>query len=162
MSKVKIVSLAERTLIDRILPLDLSFGDGIILDFHHKPTNYEISINDVILKLKKINYTLKPNNIIFFKTNKIQVNDNFTYHTSISPAVNEYLYTLGIRILGIDSSNLLNSTALNKNISTKKCCCIENLTNLNQLPTHGFKVALLPEREINNVNYLKTIAIFEC
>ena len=162
MSKVKIVSLTERTCIDRILPLDLSFGDGIILDFHHKPINYEICINDVMLKLRNINCTLKPNNIIFFRTKKIQVSDNFTYHTSISPEVNEYLYTLGIRILGIDSSNLLNSTSLNINLSNKKCCCIENLTNLNQLPTHGFKVALLPEKKINNVNYLKTIAILEC
>ena len=46
-------------IIDQI-PLEWCFGDGVVLDFHHKKKGEGISSEEVKQSLDKIGYNLKP------------------------------------------------------------------------------------------------------
>ena len=42
------------------MPLEWYYGDGVVLDFCHKPRGSVISAEEIQEALQKINYTLKP------------------------------------------------------------------------------------------------------
>ena len=46
------------------VPLDWFVGDGVVMDFHDKPDGYKITAKDVEEYFQKINYTLKPGDIV--------------------------------------------------------------------------------------------------
>ena len=50
------------------VPLDWFVGDGVVMDFHDKPDGYKITAKDVEEYFQKINYTLKPGDIVFLRT----------------------------------------------------------------------------------------------
>src|SRR4030042_5933007 len=53
--------------IDQI-PLEWCYGDGVVLDFHHKKKGEGISSSDVQEALEKIGYQLKPFDIVLIRT----------------------------------------------------------------------------------------------
>ena len=57
------------------IPLEYCYGDGVCLDFRHLPKGAGISVNDVKTALVRVNYTLKPLDIVLIHTGagKIQI-----------------------------------------------------------------------------------------
>ena len=50
------------------IPLRWCFGDGVLLDFHHKKAEEEITSKDLLASLDTIGYELKPWDIVFIKS----------------------------------------------------------------------------------------------
>src|SRR3989339_1106614 len=69
--------------IDQI-PLEWCYGDGVVLDFHHKKKGYGITPKDLEESLAKIKYTLKPFDIVLIRTDTDKHYDDLGY---------EYMHT---------------------------------------------------------------------
>jgi kynurenine formamidase len=50
------------------VPLEWCYGDGVVLNFYDKANGYSVTIADVKEKLRRINYQLKPNDIVLIHT----------------------------------------------------------------------------------------------
>jgi kynurenine formamidase len=53
--------------IDQI-PLEWCYGPGVVLDMRHKEPGSEITVDDLKIALEKIQYTLKPLDIVMLQT----------------------------------------------------------------------------------------------
>ena len=53
--------------IDQV-PLEWCCGDGVLLDFTHRKKGEVISKDDVVVALEKIDYKLKPGDIVLIRT----------------------------------------------------------------------------------------------
>ncbi|NEO78512.1 cyclase family protein [Moorena sp. SIO4G3] len=149
--------------IDQI-PLDWCYRDGVVLDMRHKNHGEAITVEDVKLALDKINYTLQPFDIVLIHTGndrRYGTPDYFTHGSGVSADATHWLIDQGIKVMGIDSwgwdvplpVQAKQAKASGRNDIfwaahfvgiDKEYCQLERLTNLDQLPTHGFKVAAFP------------------
>ena len=111
------------------MPLDWFVGDGVVMDFHDKPDGYKITAKDVEEYFQKINYTLKPGDIVFLRTD---ADDRW--------GKPEYLVA-GAGMSYEATMWLLEAHRVGRD---KAYCHIEKLTNLDQLPVTGFKVSCFP------------------
>ena len=149
--------------IDQI-PLEWCFGEGIVIDMKHKADFDPISSTDIKSFLDKENVTLRPNMIVLIKTgrDRLMGTKDFVYRgTGMSAEATEWLIKQGIRVMGIDQWGWdLPLPYLIK--KAKECnnselfweahlvgvdheyCHMEQLTNLDSLPTTGFQVAAFP------------------
>ncbi len=50
------------------IPLEWCFGDGVLLDFRHKADGERITADDVKAQLDKIQYEIKPLDIVLIQT----------------------------------------------------------------------------------------------
>lgn len=167
--------------IDQI-PLEWCFGDGVVLDFHNKPTGYAITEQDILTELKRINYTLKPGDIVLIRTDADQYlydERYFSIHAGMSADATRFLCKNGIRVMGIDAwgwdipfSFLVekyketgdNSVLWEAHLVGKEYeyCHIEKLANLKELPATGFKVAVFPVKlKGGTAGWCRPVAIFE-
>ncbi len=149
--------------IDQI-PLDWCFGEGIVIDMKHKADFDPITSKDIIDFLKKENATLKPNMIVLIKTGRdkfMGTMDFFEKGTGMSAEATEWLINQGIKVMGIDQwgwdlplpylikeANKSNNSELFWEAHLVgvdyEYCHMEQLTNLDALPTTGFQVAAFP------------------
>ena len=58
----------ERALTIDEIPLDWCMSDGVLLDFRHKQDGERITAEDVKKELDRINYTIKPLDIVLVQT----------------------------------------------------------------------------------------------
>ena len=58
------------------IPLDYCYGDGVVLDFRHLPKGAGISVDDFKAALDKIEYTLKPLDIVLIHTGAGKLQDS--------------------------------------------------------------------------------------
>ena len=91
------------------LPLEWCYSHGVVLDFTHKKHPDAITKKDVIDELKKINYSLKPLDIVLLNTGA----DKFvgtpayvTQYVGVEPQAIEYILDQGIKMIGIDTLGL--------------------------------------------------------
>lgn len=146
------------------VPLEWCFGPGVVLDMRHRKPGEAISIDDLKQKLREINYTLRPNDIVLIHTGAAKRWGTPEYFRQ--PGLNRestlWLVDQGIHMIGIDAWTLdrefaaqiadFKRTGDGRHIwpahfagITKEYCQIEKLTNLDQLPyPHGFHVSCLP------------------
>ncbi len=149
--------------IDQI-PLEWCYGDCVVLDFRHLAPETMIHAKDVEEALKKINYTVKPFDIVFFQTGADKYWGTKKYQTEypgVQPDAVEYLTDRGVKLMGVDAYNfdlpfptqikLYKETKDNQYIDAchyvsykKEYMHIEKLCNLDKVPSHGFKVAAFP------------------
>lgn len=149
--------------IDRI-PLEWCYGDGVVLDLRHKKDGEEITIEDLKLSLQKVSYTLKPFDIVLIQTGNdrwLGTREYFTRGCGVSAEATAWLIDRGIKVMGIDSWGWdipLHLQAKKAKASgrndvfwaahyvgiDKEYCQLERLTNLDRLPSHGFKIAAFP------------------
>src|SRR5271170_2126337 len=91
------------------VPLEWCYGPGVVLDFTHLKFPDAIGKDHVIAVLKKINYTLKPMDIVLIYTggDKLLGTDDYVnkYVGMTTDAV-EYLLDQGIKMMGIDTIGL--------------------------------------------------------
>lgn len=144
------------------LPLEWFFSDGVILDMSFKADGDVVTVKDVKRELERIEYELKPLDIVLIRTGR-----DFFYHQpdymfkgcGVSPDATKWLFDQGIRVMGIDAWGWdapLDRQARDAVNQNKKgifwaahqvdlpYAHIERLVNMGELPSKGFKVACFP------------------
>ena len=145
------------------IPLEWCFGDGVVLDFHDKDAGYEISEEDVKNALKKIDYTLKPWDIVLIRTDADKRHlypDFFECFPGVSREATLWLINQGIKVMGTDAWGWdVPYHAMKRNYEAgrpnslwpshflareREYLHAEKLANLDQLPSTGFKISMAP------------------
>ncbi|MCX8021313.1 MAG: cyclase family protein [Syntrophorhabdaceae bacterium] len=146
------------------VPLEWCFGDGVVLDFTNKRPGDEIGIDDYKKALEKIDYRLKPFDIVLVMTGASRYYGTPEYpnmHPGNTRESTLWLIDQGIKVMGIDAWGWdrpfsVMVEEVKKGIKgriwaahfagkEKEYCHIENLTNLDKIPRpYGFKVAVFP------------------
>ena len=168
--------------VDKV-PLEYCFSDGVVLDCREKKAGGEITIEDLEISLKKINYQLKPKDIVLIMTVGDKLRDTGEYpflHPGVSPYALEWLIEKGIKIIGVDSwgldrpINLMIEDYLktkDKDVlwpahfkgREKEFFHMEKLINLDKIPVpFGFKVACFPVKiKDASAGWCRVVAIVE-
>ena len=148
------------------IPLEYCYQDGVKLEFTHKKPNEVIKSEEIELALKKINYQLKPLDIVLLHTAADKLYGGpkyFTDYPGVDPSAIEYLLAKGIKIFGVDTMGIdrpyrfmLKEFLETKDPSKfypahfygrkKEFIHIERLANLEKLPDFGFKINCFPIR----------------
>jgi kynurenine formamidase len=164
------------------IPLEWCYGDGVVLDLTHKKKGESISVSDIKAALSKINYRIKPYDIVLIRTDTDKHIDEPDYenmHAGVSREATSWLIDQGVKIMGIDAwgwdrpfdvmvaeckagkkDQLWESHYLGKE---KEYCHIEKLANLDKIPKpYGFKVAVFPVKiEKGSGGWVRAVAIIE-
>ena len=88
------------------MPLEWFYGDGVVLDMRHKENGGLIDVDDLQQALAKINYTLKPFDIVMIQTDADKLwgqAEYFNAGAGVSAAGTRWLIEQGIRVMGIDT-----------------------------------------------------------
>ncbi len=146
------------------IPLEWCFGPGVVIDVRHKQPGETITVDDLKSALQKIDYQLKPGDIVLLHTGASERWGTKAYF--LQPGLGRestlWLVEQGIRVIGIDAWTLdrgfqdmiadFKRTGDGSVIwpahyagITSEYCQIEKLANLDRLPSpHGFYVSCLP------------------
>jgi kynurenine formamidase len=157
------------------IPLEYCYGDGVCLDFRHLPKGAGISVEDVQEALAKIRYELKALDIVLIHTGagKIQHSDKYlTDHVGMTGEATNWLLDQGIKMLGIDAVTFdppiwamferKKFWEAHRVMLTREYYHLENLTNLDQLPSYGFKLSVFPIKWVNTTGApVRAVAILE-
>ena len=148
------------------IPLEYCYQDGVKLDLTHKKPNEVIKAEDVEAALKKINYQLKPLDIVLLYTGADKLYGSpkyFADYPGVDPAAIDYFLDRQIKIFGVDTMGIdrpyrfmLSEFLKTKNPKTfypahfhgreREFIHIERLANLEKLPDFGFKIVCFPIR----------------
>lgn len=165
------------------MPLDWFYHDGVVLDMRHKPQGAGVTVADLKAALKKINYSIKPWDIIMIQTDSDKLWGKPEYFSAGCGMTEEstlWLIEQGSRVMGIDTwgwdrpfaaikeefdrthDKGLIWTAHKAGIK-KEYCHIEKLANLDKLPRPtGFKVACFPVRLTGgSAGWARVVAILD-
>jgi kynurenine formamidase len=164
------------------VPLSWCFGPGVRLDMTHKQPGAGITADDVQKELGRIDYSLRPLDIVLVMTGASKNFKQAGYeqtHPGLRRDATEFLIDLGIKLIGIDAwgidrpfgvmgpeaqagdvDQLWESHVLGR---TKEYCQIEKLANLDKLPTpFGFFVSALPVKlEGASAGWSRVVAWYE-
>jgi kynurenine formamidase len=149
--------------IDQV-PLEWCFAPGVVLDFRRKEAGAAITVEDLELALRRINYHLRPLDIVLLHTGADKRLGTREYFAQ--PGLGRegvlWLVEQGVRVIGIDAYTLdrpfaamvddYRRTGDGRYIwpahfagITREYCQIEKLANLELiLQPHGFYVSCLP------------------
>lgn len=146
------------------IPLDWCISDGVKLNLSAKRPAEVITKADIETELKRINYQLKPLDIVLLFTGSDKLFASPQYFSAY-PAVDisaiDYLLDKGIKIFGVDTMGIdrpykFMLSEFMKNHDPKvlwpahfygrkrEFIHIERLANLDKLPDYGFKIHCLP------------------
>lgn len=163
------------------VPLEWCIGPGVKLDFRDKPDGYKISAKDVQDYLAKINYTLKPGNIVLLNTSagdRWGTKEYLVAGAGVSAEATLWMIDQGVRVMGTDGWSWdvplpYEGEEFQKNHDAsilweahragrqKAYCHIEKLTNLEALPDYGYTVHTLPiPVKGGSAGWCRTVAIF--
>ncbi len=147
------------------IPLDWFFHDGVVLDMRYKERGSVITIEDLKDALKKIEYKIKPWDIVLIQTGADKYwggQEYFDAGCGMTGTSTLWLIDQGCRVMGIDAwgwdrpfwaikeeflrtgdrSVLWGAHYAGRD---REYCHIEKLANLDKLPQpFGFKVACFP------------------
>lgn len=168
--------------IDQI-PLEWCYGDGVVLDFRQKQKGSVVTTGDLRQELKRIDYTLKPFDIVLIMTGADKFWGKAEYFDAGCGMCREstlWLVDQGIRVMGIDAwgwdrpfwaiKEAFLQTGDRKILweahlagIEREYCHLEKLANLDQLPRpFGFKVACFPVKLTGgSAGWCRAVAILE-
>ncbi|PIU60959.1 MAG: cyclase [Armatimonadetes bacterium CG07_land_8_20_14_0_80_40_9] len=146
------------------VPLDWCYGDGVVLDLGHKEKGSLITVNDLKEALGKINYKIKPRDIVLIMTGADKYwggEEYFNQGCGMGREGTLWLLNQGVKVTGIDAwgydrpfSALISEFKKTKDKSIiwaahfvgieKEYCHIEKLANLDRLPPFGFTFVCFP------------------
>lgn len=140
------------------IPLDYCYGDGVVLDLTHKGTGDEITVPDLQEALAKINYTIKPLDIVLIRTDASKKCLTKAYLTDYPGMTREgtlWLVDQGVKLMGIDAIGFDPPAEYmfkrhkyweaHRVMREREYYHIENLVHLDSLPKpYGFTVSALP------------------
>lgn len=146
------------------IPLEYCYQDGVKLDLTHKKPAEVITAVDIEAALKKINYQLKPLDIVLLQTGADKLFGGpkyFTDYPGVDISAIDYLLDKGIKIFGTDTMGIDRPYRfMLKEFLEKKdpkylypshfygrkreFIHIERLANLEKIPAVGFKINCFP------------------
>jgi kynurenine formamidase len=139
------------------IPLEYCFSDGVVLDFRHKEFGGRIFPEEIDAALDKIDYQVKDRDIVLIQTGASAYNDQQRYitdHCGMTAEATRYLISKGVRLMGIDAVTFdppiwamfeqRHFWEAHRVMLDDDYWHLENLTNLDQLPPHGFKLSVFP------------------
>jgi len=147
------------------VPLEWCYGPGVVLDFTHFKYPRNITKPDVIAALAKINYTIKPMDIVLIYTGGdklLGTPDYVNKYVGMMPNAVEYILDQGVKMMGVDTIGLdrpcfeMFKEFLDTKDKSKiwpshflgrqrEFCHMERMGNLGAIPKpFGFKVSCLP------------------
>ena len=139
------------------IPLEYCYSDGVVLDFRHKPFGAGISRADIEEALATIDYTLKERDIVLIQTGASAYNTEPRYltdHCGMTAEAVRYLIAQGVRLMGIDAVTFdppvwamferKQFWEAHMVMMDEDYWHIENLVNLDQLPSCHFKLSVFP------------------
>ncbi len=166
--------------IDQV-PLEWCYSDGVVLDFSWKKTGEKITEHDIKAELKRINYTIKPFDIVMIRTDsdkKFYDKNYGNIHPGMSAEATRYILEQGVKVTGIDAwgwdipfpyqkeeylKEKRNGILWAAHFVGKEIeyCHIEKLANLDKLPPFGFTVAVFPVKlKGASAGWARPVAIF--
>lgn len=148
------------------IPLEWCYQEGVRLDLSHKKPSQLITAEDLEESLKKINYSLKPLDILLLYTGSDKLYGSpryFSDYPGLDITVIDYLLDKEVKIFGVDTMGIDRPYKfMIKEFLEKKdpkvlwpvhfygrkreFIHIERLANLDKLPNFGFKVICFPIR----------------
>lgn len=164
------------------VPLDWCLRDGIKLDFRHMDAGYVVTPADIEAELRRIDYRLKPLDIVVANTRAclhVGEDDYWKSACGFGRAATLWLLERGVRVVGTDSyswdaafpfvierfresgdaSILWEGHKAGRDIGYFQ---MEKLCNLDQLPAHGFTVACFPIKiKHASAGWCRTVAIID-
>lgn len=158
------------------IPLEYCYGDGVVLDFRHKPSGSGMNAEEVQEALDKIEYQLKPLDIVLIHTGAGSYQDEERYltdHCGMTAGATNWLLDQGIKVVGIDAITWdppvwamferKQFWEAHRVMADREYYHIENMTNLDKLPRpYGFKVSALPVLWTKTTAApIRAVAIFE-
>ena len=164
------------------VPLDWCYGQGVKLDFSDKGDGYLVTARDVEEKLKEIGHSLKEGDIVLVQSGADPYCDSEEYMLrgcGMGRESTNYLTERGVKLVGTDAWSCDRPLPLvaeefaktrDKSIIweghfagiDRGYCHIEKLTNLDKLPSDGFKVACFPIKiEGGSAGWVRPVAILE-
>ncbi len=144
------------------LPLEWFFSDGIKFDFSRKADGDAVSASDIEKELSRMNYRLKPLDIVLIYTGRDIYRDSPDYFfkgCGVTAEATTLLFDAGVRLTGIDAwgwdipLHLQAQKALENGKPGSFWSAhqvglpyshMERLVNLSALPAKGFQVACFP------------------
>lgn len=167
--------------IDQV-PLQWCFGNGVVLNMTHKKAGESITDEDVLHELQRIEYEIKPYDIILIRTD---TSKNFSQpgydkmHAGLSRNATQLLVEKGVRLIGIDAWGLdrpfdvMTAEAKRGNREQlweshfygkeREYLQIERLANLELIPVpFGFTVIAFPVKiEGASAGWSRVVAVLE-
>ncbi len=167
--------------IDQV-PLEWCFGPGVWLDLSDKKPGEDISVEDIKAAVNRIEYTIRPNDIVLIKTgagNFYGQDSCDNMNAGMTREATLWLADQGVRLVGIDAACWdrppeLQIESIRKGerkgrymeghraAGDRGMCILEWLTNLDELPPYGFTVYAFPVKiEKAGGSWARVVAIVE-
>jgi kynurenine formamidase len=164
------------------IPVEWFYGDGVVIDMRHKGPGELIDISDLEEALRKIPYEIKPYDIVLVMTGADKLWGTMEYWSQFPGLGREstlWLCNQGVKVMGTDSAGwdrpfwaMVEEFKKTGDSSVlwgahfagieREYCQIEKLTNLDQLPSYGFKVACFPMKVLGgSAGWARPVAIIE-
>lgn len=148
------------------IPLEYCYQGAVKLDLAYKKPNEVITAFDIESCLVRINYRLKPLDIVLFCTGADKLYGGpkyFSEYPGVDISAIDYLLDRGIKVFGVDTMGIDRPYRfmLKEFLEKKNPQClypahfygrkrefihIERLANLDKLPAYGFKIICFPVR----------------
>jgi kynurenine formamidase len=157
------------------IPLEYCYGDGVCLDFRHIERGAGITLADVKAALSKINYTIKPLDIVLIHTGAGAIQNSEAYlreQCGMTAEATHWFLDQGVKVLGIDAITFdppvwamferKQFWEAHRVMLEREYYHLENMTNLDQLPPYGFTLSLFPVKWVNaTAAPVRAVAIIE-
>ncbi|ODT75654.1 MAG: cyclase [Pelagibacterium sp. SCN 64-44] len=164
------------------IPLDWFYGPGVKIDVRSYPDGYVLTEADMRSELGKIGRPLRAGDIVLINTSAGGRYDDPNYlgmGCGVGREATLLLTRQGVRVAGIDAYSWdAPFAAMIKRYAESgdeklifeghragaliPYCHIEKLTNLDQLPSHGFSVACFPTKiRGGSAGWTRAVAIFD-
>lgn len=164
------------------VPLEWFFGPGVVVNFSDKPDGYVVKVQDFVEAFQKMNYEIKPGDIVFVHTSASTKWGTLEYMSSgcgMGKEATLYLLDKGVRVCGTDAwgwdvpfSYQAKQYAETKDSSIiwqghragveKAYCHVEKMTNLDKLPSFGFMACCFPIKVKNgSAGWTRAVAIID-
>jgi len=164
------------------VPLDWCFQDGVKLDFRDREDGYVVTAKDVATELSRIDYELKPLDIVVVNTaagKRYGQDDYVSAGCGMGLDATMYLLERGVRVTGTDgwswdapfvhtqekyaatgdASLIWEGHKAGKHIGY---CHLEKLHNLEVLPAFGFMISCFPHKiRAASAGWTRAVAIME-
>lgn len=162
------------------VPLEWCMGDGVVIDCSDCPDGYKLTVKDFQDRLEKLNYTLKPGNIVLLRSGAMTrwgSPDYLVAGCGVSKEATSWLIDQGIHVMGTDGwswdiplpmeaeeyrqnhdpSILWEAHRVGKD---KAYCHIEKLNNLDKIPALGTTVCCFPVKiKAASAGWTRVVAI---
>jgi len=164
------------------VPLEWCMGSGVVLDFRHFPDGYRVMAADMEEAFRKMDYELSEGDIVLVMTGADKYWGKQEYllkGCGMGKEATLWLLDRGVKVTGTDAWSwdrplplIAKEYAETKDASLiweghfasieKGYCHIEKLTNLDQLPPHGFTFFCFPVKiKRASAGWIRAVALVD-